>query len=209
MEENNWIDISQTLSTDIAVWPGDPPYNFELMYTKKATGSANVGQMAASVHTGTHIDAPYHFNNDGKQVHELAIHTYIGEAMLIDVTSVNVITANVLAGFDITGVKRLLLKTEKHRDETVFPEHFTVIDPDVGPYLRKKGVFLLGTDAPSVDSVDSKTLDAHHSLQENGIHIVENLLLNDVAPGDYELIALPLKIAGADGSPIRAVIRPV
>ncbi|MEI3604089.1 arylformamidase [Pseudogracilibacillus sp. SE30717A] len=207
--ERKWIDITQPLTNTIASWPGDETFEFKLSCTKEQTGSVNIGHISTSVHTGTHVDAPYHFDEAGKKIDEIDINMYIGPAKLIDVTAYEIIDMKVLEKYELDGVKRLLLKTENERNPKVFPENFTVIDRDAGDYLRKKGIVLLGTDAPSVDPVDSKSLKGHHSLAENGIYILENLLLNNLMPGDYELIALPLRIVGADGSPVRAVIRPL
>lgn len=207
--EKKWVDITQPLTKTIAVWPGDTPYRFDLSFTKKQTGSVNIGQFTSSVHTGTHVDAPFHFDNEGEQIHQIDPNTYIGKAKIIDVTEHKIIDRSILEEFDLGGVNRLLLKTEKKRDLTTFPEEFSVLDPDVGMYLKSLGIFLIGTDAPSVDPVDSKALSAHHSLYKNGVYILENLILSNVDPGEYELIALPLKLVGADGSPVRAVIRPL
>lgn len=202
-----WIDISQTLSNTIAHWPGDEPFHFTVPITKKQTGSVNIGRITTSPHTGTHVDAPFHFDNNGKTIEEISIDTYIGTAKVIDVTDAEKVTAKLLENHDLSGVTRILLKTRKEILEEQFPEKFMTVDENVGPYLRSLGVQLLGTESPSVDHVTSKELPAHHSLGENGIHILENIVLTDVDPGMYDLIALPLKIKGADGSPVRAVIR--
>lgn len=106
-------------------------------------------------------------------------------------------------------VQRIIFKTNPNRNPKKFPDTFTVFDPSAASYLKRLGVILIGTDAPSVDPEQSKSLKAHHAFHDNDIYILENLLLNKVQPGDYELIALPLKIVGADGSPVRAVIRPI
>lgn len=204
---SEWIDISQTLSNDIAHWPGDEPFHFTVPFTKEQTGSVNIGRITTSPHTGTHVDAPFHFDNNGKTIDELNIDTYIGTAKVIDVTDAEKVTAELLKGHDLSGISRILLKTRKEIHEEQFPSNFMIVDADVGPYLRSCGVQLLGTESPSVDHVRSKEVLAHHSLGENGIHIIENIVLTHVEPGMYDLIALPLKIKGADGSPVRAVIR--
>ena len=102
---------------------------------------------------------------------------------------------------------RSLLKTGGWNDTTLFPEHISVLAENVPDYLNKKGIFLIGVDVPSVDQIDSKTLPIHHALGKNGIYILESLRLKDVPPGLYDLIALPLRLAGADGCPVRAVLR--
>lgn len=203
------IDISQPLSNDMAVWPGDTPFHFKWSFTKEQTGSVNIGQITTSVHTGTHIDAPYHFDEQGKKVHELDINIYVGPARVIDLTGCEMVGREELEPFNLEGVERLLLKTQDGRDLSQFPKKFTIFRENIGPFLKEKGIRLLGTDAPSVDAVDSKTMDAHHSLNDNGVYILENIVLNEVEPGDYELIALPLAIEGADGSPVRAILKPM
>lgn len=204
---SEWIDISQTLSNTIAHWPGDEPFSFQIGITKEQTGSVNIGNMSTSSHTGTHVDAPFHFDKDGKTIEELDVNLYVGEAKVIDLTDEDTITVEALKKYDLTGVKRVLIKTRKVINQEQFPEEYMVVDEAVGAYLRTCGVQLLGTESPSVDSVNSKELLAHHALHENGIFILENIVLTDVEPGMYDLIALPLKIEGADGSPVRAVIR--
>ncbi|MBS4178720.1 arylformamidase [Lederbergia citrea] len=209
MNERKWIDISQPLSNEIAVWPGDTPFSFELSFTKEQTGSVNIGSMTTSVHTGTHIDAPFHFDDEGKKVHELDLDLYIGHARVVDVTGYKIIGREELESLQLDGVERLLLRMTNRRNPNEFPKQFTHLRADIGPFLQEKGVRLLGVDSPSVDPVDSKVMSAHHSLNDNGVFILENIVLEGVEPGDYELIALPLAIHGADGSPVRAVIKPL
>jgi len=209
MKEQGWIDISQPLTSDIGTWPGDTKFSYQLSYEKEETGSVNIGQFTTSVHTGTHADAPFHFDNEGKKINELNVNSYIGRARVVDVTGNEKIGARELENFQLDGITRLLLRTVNRNVPTVFPMNFTVLDENIGPYLKEKGIFLIGTDVPSVDPVDSKGVSAHHSLYKSNVHILENLMLADVEPGDYELIALPLAIVGADGSPVRAVIRPI
>lgn len=86
MKETEWIDISQPLNNDIATWPGDTPFSYEVSWSKEDSGSVNVGKLTMSIHTGTHIDAPFHFDNDGKKVLDLDIHVYVGAARVIDVS---------------------------------------------------------------------------------------------------------------------------
>ncbi|MDN4606629.1 arylformamidase [Sporosarcina highlanderae] len=202
-----WIDISQPLHNGIAEWPGDTPFHYEVKFLKADTGSVNIGQMTTSMHTGTHIDAPFHYDNDGLKVDELPIDIYIGKARVIDVTGLESVGHSDLEQIDFGGAERILLKTLSRPDADVFPETYTFLRRDIGPLLKERGVRLLGIDTPSVDPELSKTLDAHHSLHDNGVLILENIVLASVEPGDYELIALPLPIKGGDGSPVRAVVR--
>jgi arylformamidase len=209
MTTNKWIDISQPLSNDIAHWPGDTPYSYETTFTKEQTGSVNIGKITTSLHTGTHVDAPFHFKNDGEKIVDLDINLYIGPARVIDVSDYSNIDSNVLQTFDLDGVTRLLLKTSVPNNPKRFPEQIPALSADVAAFLQEKGIQLIGVDIPSVDPLDSKEMDAHHALYKHGINILENIMLDKVKEGDYELIALPLPLKEADGSPVRAVIKPL
>lgn len=204
-----WIDISQPLRNGIAEWPGDTPFSYEVAFSKADTGSVNIGKMTTSMHMGTHIDAPFHFDNNGLKVLDLPLDLYIGRARVIDVTGHESIGRTELENIDFGGAERVLFKTGSHPVPTIFPESFTYLRADIGPLLKERGVRLIGVDTPSVDPETSKLLEAHHSLNNNGVMILENIVLETVNPGDYELIALPLPLADADGSPVRAVIRPI
>ncbi|WP_027409706.1 arylformamidase [Anoxybacteroides tepidamans] len=204
-----WIDISQPLSNAIAHWPGDTPFTYEVSFTKAQTGSVNIGKITTSVHIGTHVDAPFHFDNEGVKIIDLPLDVFIGPARMIDVSSFETINSEVLQTFDLSGVCRLLLKTSLPNRPERFPEAIPTLAPDLGPFLKEKGIVLLGVDMPSVDPLDSKELATHHSLAKSGVHILENLMLDHVECGDYELIALPLPLKDADGSPVRAVIKPL
>ncbi|WP_335872456.1 arylformamidase [Bacillus sp. 2205SS5-2] len=201
------FDISRQLSEKIAVWPGDTPYSFGLSLSKEESGSVNVGKMEMSTHSGTHVDAPYHFNEEGKRIHELDLQTYIGKATVVDVTEQSSISCELIESLSLSKVKRLLFKTNAWRDETLFPEEIPPIESGVAKLLAQKGVILIGVDVPSVDPISSKELVAHHELYQHSINILEGIDLHAVIPGEYELIALPLSIVGGDGSPVRAVLR--
>lgn len=210
MTDAKWVDISQPLANGMPHWPGDTPFSFSATVTKEESGSANVGEMAGSLHTGTHIDAPFHYDSNGKTIDALDLERYSGKARVLDVRHTDSLTREVFERFTWENTpERLLLKTSLEYDPKRFPETFPVLDPEVAPFLREKGVRLLGVNTPSVDPVESKAMSVHHALYDNDINILENVVLDDVAAGEYELIALPLAIEGGDGSPVRAVIRPV
>ncbi|UJL47282.1 arylformamidase [Virgibacillus sp. NKC19-16] len=206
---SNWIDISQSLTNEIAQFPGDTPFSYSPTFTKEETGPANIGQMTTSLHIGTHIDAPFHYDSAGKTVEQLDLDLYIGKAIVIDVSHTDKITAAVLQEFEWENVPRVLLRTSLPNNPKHFPDQIPNLDPDIAAFLQEKGVALLGVDIPSVDAPDSKELETHHALYRNGINILENIMLDRVEEGLYELVALPLAIHGADGSPVRAVLRPI
>lgn len=202
-----WIDISQPLQNNIAEWPGDTPFSYEVAFTKAETGSVNIGKLTTSTHMGTHIDAPFHFDENGMKVLDLPIDLYIGRARVLDVSGKESVGRSDVEDIDFGGAERILLKTGSRPDATIFPPSFTYLRADIGPLLKERGVRLIGVDTPSVDPEISKTVEAHHSLNENGVMILENIVLSEVEPGDYELIALPLPLQDGDGSPVRAVLR--
>lgn len=203
----NWIDISQPLTNDMATFPGDAPFQYAQTFTKEQIGSANIGQMSASLHTGTHIDAPFHYDSKGKTVDELELDRYIGRATVVDVSHTDMVTADVLKNLKVKLAPRVLLKTSLPNNPKHFPEKMPVLHQDIADFLKSRGVILLGVDTPSVDPADSKLLETHHALYKQDINILENIMLDHVQAGDYELIALPLAIQGGDGSPVRAVLR--
>ncbi|ARD48235.1 arylformamidase [Sporosarcina sp. P37] len=204
---NDWMDITQPLNQHIAEWPGDTPFSYEVAISKKQSGSVNIGKLTMSTHIGTHTDAPFHYDDEGLKILELPVELYIGKACLVDVTGVERVMRADLEAVDFGGAERILLKTGSHPAPSQFPEQFTVIGEDVGPLLKERGVRLIGVDTPSVDAEDSKELPGHHSLYRNGVMIIENLVLHSLESGLYELIALPLALEEADGSPVRAVVR--
>lgn len=154
-----WFDISQPLMNGIAVWPGDTPFSYEVSCTKEQSGSVNIGKLTLSTHTGTHIDAPFHFDERGRKVVDLDIDIYIGHARVIDVSSFESIGAKELAAYDLEGVSRLLLRTASTSNPLAFPERITHLRAEIAVFLHEKGLRLLGADVPSVDPLDSKDLE--------------------------------------------------
>jgi arylformamidase len=208
-------DISRTLSNDLAEWPGDEPCRFRLTRQKAKGESVNLGAISMSVHNGTHADAQFHFDTNGESIEKAPLETYLGRATVVDLAQAfldskekHLITIEDLrpSAEAIAATSRLLVKTGRWSDSAVFPNQIPVIAADVPAWLQKNGVKLLGMDLPSVDEIDSKSLQNHHALARAGIAIVESLDLSDVASGIYQFAAPPLKIAGGDGAPIRAIL---
>jgi len=204
---SDWIDISQALNSQTVEWPGDTRFAYNLSCTKAESGSVNVGQFIMSTHFGTHIDAPFHFDDYGKKVHELDLDIYIGPALLIEWNGSGTLKASDFKEVEFGEVSRVLIRTNSWTDRSVFPQSIPTIDLGLPKFLAEKGVRLMGLDLPTVDQLDSKDLPSHHELAKNGIHILEGLVLENIELGWYELSALPLSLTGADGSPVRAVIR--
>lgn len=201
------IDISRPLHTGMVVWPGDTPTVFEFVATKAGGYSCNVGRLVASMHAGTHVDAPYHFQDTGAKIDEVPLDTYVGPARVIDARGRAELTPELFAPFDWRASPRALIRTDCWTDPTAFPAGWPSYSADLPAWLGAHGVRLVGMDFPSVDQPTSKDLPTHHALQAAGVLILENLDLCAAEPGLYELLALPLRIRGGDGSPVRAVLR--
>jgi arylformamidase len=136
----------------------------------------------------------------------MPLDAYIGTAVVVDARGRKSLDADVLDGIALDGVGRVLFRTREQVEPRIFPERVAHLTPALVARLQAGAVRLVGTDSPSVDPIDSKTLDAHHALGRAGIAILENLALGGVAPGRYFLVALPLRLTEADGSPVRAVL---
>lgn len=204
-------DISLTLSSDLPVWPGDPGLKLERVEKIEEGSNANVSRVEMGVHTGTHVDAPYHFlGEDTDTVERLSLRVLTGRAYVIKLTEVDLITANVLENADIPPrTRRVLFKTRNSeywaRGEKEFQTDFVGISPDGADYLVKKGVKLVGVDYLSVAPY-KQSRPTHEILLKGGIVIIEGLDLSAVTQGRYTLFCLPLKLAGSDGAPARAIL---
>jgi len=202
-------DISHPLSSATAFWPGDAPFTFQPTARLAEGASVNLSAISLSPHNGTHADAPYHYDDAGLTMDQVPLERYLGPARLVALEGREQVSEADLRALDLTGVERLLVRTGSCPDPTVFNEQFTFFDAGAVAYLSGLGVRLLGTDAHSVDAMTSKDLPAHNACRTGGILILENLNLSGVPTGDYELIALPLRIVAGDGSPVRAVLREI
>lgn len=204
------IDISRRIDSTLSIWPGDAATEFQKTFAIERGDSVNVGQLSISVHTGTHCDAPRHFDNASIAAESLPLDPFIGPCRILDVRGHALIGLQDLA-VDRSTLddipSRILLRTDGWIDSSTFPKQIPIITTEVADWLGSKGVDLIGVDLPSVDQLDDAKLPVHFALQRNHIHILEGLNLADVEAGDYELIALPLPIEGSDGSPVRAILR--
>jgi arylformamidase len=200
-------DISPTISAAIPVWPGDTPFDASPTWDIKDGCPVRVSRMTMTTHLGAHTDAPSHYDPQGQSIDAVALAPYLGPCRVIACTGVKTVTPDDVAAH-LDGVPpRVLLRTYAHAPQAAWDPDFPAIAADTIALLAAKGVILVGTDAASLDPQDSKTLDAHHAVRRHGMAILEGVVLDDVPPGDYELIALPLKLAGMDASPVRAVLR--
>jgi arylformamidase len=203
------IDISPALSARIAVWPGDRPFDAAWTMTIAGGDSCNVGAVSMSVHTGAHVDAPLHVMEGGAPVDALPLEAFVGPCTVVDVGRAEVITEASIASLDASRMTRVLFKTRGRAAGAGFPDCFAHLTPAAASALVRAGARLVGLDTPSADAFTSKEMEAHRILLSAGVAILEGLDLGGVAPGAYELIALPLRLSGLDASPVRAVLRVV
>lgn len=201
-------DISQRLGQRTPLWPGEP----DLVLTRNASIGpdcpVNVGAISFPLHAGTHADSPFHYSNEGVASADSALDAYLGPCVVVDARGSGARVEESDCDWSrLEGAERVLFRTYESFPHEAWDENFTAIAPEVVARLREGGAVLIGTDTPSLDPQTSKTMDAHHEVLAGDMRILEGLVLDDVEPGKYELIALPLAIEGADASPVRAILR--
>jgi arylformamidase len=204
-------DISLTISPDLPIWPGDPSLELEQIASMDKGAHNNVTRISAAVHLGTHVDAPHHFLNDGRTVEQLPLEVLTGLCYVAQLPDgIEAITSEVLDRTEINSeMKRVLFGTRNShlwaKGESKFQTDFVAITEDGAEWLVERGVQLVGVDylsvAPYGDSVPTHTV-----LLKAGVVVVEGLNLSNVMRGFYHLYCLPLKIAGSDGAPARAIL---
>jgi arylformamidase len=203
-------DISLTISPDLVTWPGNPGIDLNRISKIEEGANSNVTQIVMGAHTGTHVDAPFHFLPDGKTVERLQLKALTGRVYVISMPNVDVITASVLENAEIPPrTRRLLFKTRNsqywlHPTKDFQPD-FVGISADGAEFLVKRGVKLVGIDYLSI-SPYHKSRPTHEILLKAGVVIVEGLNLSEINQGRYTLYCLPLKLAGSDGAPARAIL---
>lgn len=201
-------DISVLVRPGTPEWPGDAPFTCGWTCRLADGASVNLSHTAGSPHVGTHADAPLHVRDGAPASDALPLAPFIGEALVLDVSDAAPGELP-LAEDDprLAGCTRLILRTGRSIADGSFPGAWPALSPATAAALARRGVQLVGVDAPSVDDRESKTLDVHHALFDSGAYVLENLDLRGVAAGRYELIALPQRLAGLDAAPVRALLR--
>ena len=203
-------DISPTIEEALAVWPGDVPFTRQWQCQIDKGSNIDLSSLSSTVHLGSHADAPSHYEGGAASISEVPLEPYCGPCYVkkVDVGRGELITKNHLEGDDkLKSSKRVLIATGTYPNPNQFNEDFAAFDASAIEYLGQLGVQLIGIDTPSFDPFSSKDLPAHHTLFKYGIRNLEGLVLSDIEEGEWELIALPLKLKGFDGSPVRAILR--
>lgn len=200
------IDITSTLSPRLAVWPGDVGFSRDIRLRMEDGAFVDLSAMTTTLHAGTHADAPAHILNGGETMEAVDLEPYLGpcEVIEVELPPRERIHPRHLAA--PVRAQRVLFRTNSFADPERFAETFNALSPELIHFLRDQGCQLVGLDTPSVDPFDSTGLESHLALFRSGLRCLEGLRLGGAAPGLYSLAALPLKIEGGDGSPVRAVL---
>jgi arylformamidase len=200
-------DISPFISPDTPVFPGDTPYSQQWVSRIEAASAVNVTAITMSPHVGAHADAPLHYGRTGAAIGSMDLEPFLGRCRVIHAIDRGPLIAPEHLAHAVADLPpRVLVRTCAMAPRRWSPG-FSAFVPESIAWLAGLGVRLVGIDSPSVDPADSKTLDSHQQLLAHDMRVLENLVLDEIDPGDYELIALPLKFAQADASPVRAVLR--
>jgi arylformamidase len=212
-------DISPPLGPETAVFPGDTPLDREVVLDLARGDTVTLSSLRSTCHLGAHVDAPSHYDPAGATIGDRPLAPFVGPCRVVRVEVARgglVTTAMVraaLAADSQSGadgrleVERVLFATGTYPDPTEFTTDFAALAPDLVDWLAAEGVTLVGVDTPSIDPANSTDLPAHQAVRRHDLNILEGVVLSHVEPGLYELIALPLRLAAFDGSPVRAVLR--
>ena len=200
------IDISPVIDAAIRVWPGDTPFARTVNLDMAAGANLTLSDIRTTLHVGAHADAPSHYVAKGDDIASRALDYYIGACSVVHVDVVGRIYPEDLARKNISS-PRVLFRTGTFPDPNAWNDDFASLSPELVHHLHHRGVVLIGIDTPSVDPFDSKALEAHNAFARHDMAILEGIVLDGVDEGEYELIALPLRIRGGDASPVRAVLR--
>jgi arylformamidase len=200
-------DVSPVVAASLAVWPGDTPPSREVLLEMRAGANLTLSTLRTTVHAGAHADAPSHYGLDGATIEARDLDLYLGPCQVIRVAAP---PRARIAPEDLSGsirAPRLLIATGTYPDPERFTPDFAALDPLLVDWLADRGVRLVGIDTPSVDLFHDAALESHRRFLARDLAILEGLCLEAVPVGLYELIALPLRLAGFDASPVRAVLR--
>ncbi len=212
---DGWLDATATLETGrTPVYEGDAPMVFSFLKNMRKGDGLTLSKFDLGAHSGTHIDAPMHFILDGAPIDQVPLAALVGPATVIQIAdSVQEINAAELGRHDWKGAERILFRTRASlrgwMDSAQFHRDFAYIAGDAARLMADAGITLVGVDYISAEQFAAPVPLAHRALLGKGIPIVEGLFLRDIPAGDYDLIVLPLKVAGHEGAPARAILRPL
>lgn len=200
-------DITPAVTSALAVWPGDTPPSREVLADMKRGDNITLSTLRATVHLGAHADAPSHYGRDAAAIDERPLELYLGPCRVVRIpTERGTRIPPSAIPSDLRGA-RILVATGTYPDPERWNDDFAAFEPATIDLLHERGARLVGIDTPSVDLFHAKELIAHARFLAHDMAILEGLVLAHVPEGEYELIALPLKLTGFDASPVRAVLR--
>jgi arylformamidase len=203
-----FFDITPPLTQHLAVWPGDTPLTREILADLARGDNITLSTLRATVHLGSHADGPSHYGKDAPSIDQRRLDYYIGPCHVIRVNVARATRITPSMFSDKITASRVLFATNTYPDPRKWNNDFAALSVELIDFLDEHGVITVGIDTPSIDLFDSKDLLAHKAILRHNMSILEGLVLKDVPPGDYELIALPLPLVGFDASPVRAILRP-
>jgi arylformamidase len=208
---SHWIDISLPLHDGMVHWPGDAPFERRKTLALADGDACNLSEIRCSAHTGTHMDAPLHFIEQGATIDSLPLDATVGPARVIEIRDPRLIRIDELERHHPSQGDRLLFKTANSRlwRTNEFQSDYVHIPPETARYLVGIGVRTVGVDYLSVGHGEGGDAETHRILLAAGVWIIEGINLEQVTHGNYELICLPLKILGGDGAPARALLRSI
>ncbi|GMN02246.1 arylformamidase [Erythrobacter sp. MTPC3] len=199
-------DISQQLRPDLPVWPGDTAFQQARTWQMEEGSPVNVSAITLSTHSGAHADAPLHYSQTAPDIASVTLEPYLGECLVIDARDAGA-EIEIADLPHLRSADRVLFRTFETFPKDDWDADTIAIAPETIEWLAVQGVKLVGIDGPSIDPQSSKDMLAHKAVLKHDIRVLEGLVLDDVPEGRYELIALPLAIAGGDASPVRAILR--
>lgn len=204
------IDITRPLTNNIFIYDGDPCFKSEKVFSISNGDICNVSSLKMGTHTGTHIDAPKHFFNDGADILSLPLDFFCGRTRVFNIQNTHSISANELKNKNIEENDIILFRTSNISFDGINPiDNYSALTQDAAEYLITKKIKLVGIDYLSIESATSNTFYVHKTFLKNNIPILENINLKNVSEGIYKLYCFPLAISGGDASPVRAVLETI
>lgn len=200
-----WLDATLPLDESTPPYPGDPGLRVQRLMDYEYGHELRLSAISLSAHLGTHVDAPLHFVRHGASIEQVSLETLIGPAYVIEALTESGITAEQLQHLLPQRCERLLIKTSTNK--MLLPRPTAWLEPEACLFLMDKKIRVVGIDGPSVDAMNAERAEAHHILLKHNCGIIENLMLAAIAAGEYEMICLPLKLAGLEGAPARVVLK--
>jgi arylformamidase len=206
LDEYEIFDITPMISEQLGVWPGDQPFERRELLSFQNEDNLVLSTIQTTVHLGAHTDAPNHYHPQGKGIESRPLQFYLGECQVIETSTKRGDRIQVSDLMDEVSSKRVILKTRSFTNASKWNPDFCALSTELVDHFNEKGVRLIGIDTPSVDLQDDKDLECHNRIYNYDMAILEGVVLGQVSPGKYQLIALPLPIKDCDASPVRAVL---